>query len=520
MIVPAWYRQPAAAAAIFLAVCLVMIVLRPLLPIDETRYLAVAWEMWNSGSYIVPHLNGETYSHKPPLLFWLINLVWSAVGPSELAARLVAPTAGALAILLTGRLSLSLWPDDRARAGLSAWGLAGGGVFLLYGSTTMFDTLLAVSVILAVTSLWSLGQGRAMPATAALGAALALGILAKGPVMLLHVLPVVASYPLWRSGSSAPPSRRFLFSVGAALMIAALLVAIWLVPALASGGADYRHDILWRQSAGRMVESFAHQRPFWFFILLLPLFLWPWGWGREAAALWSRPVESQRRFLLAWAGGALLAFSLISGKQIHYLIPALPALALLLSGRARARIGTLERLVPLAPALFLIVAAVAIMVTMHVPDWMDGTTMSPVGVAVAAVLVGVTALQVCLVRSRLAARAYAAPVSLIALHLIAFEALWATSDSSRVASLLSTFAKHGVATTDERYAGQHSFLARLPDPVKVLRSAQELDLWMSSHPEGLLLTRQETADPTLELLRQDRLQGDLWFTYRVVEYHD
>ena len=312
---------------------------------------------------------------------------------SELAARLVAPTAGALAILLTGRLSLSLWPDDRARAGLSAWGLAGGGVFLLYGSTTMFDTLLAVSVILAVTSLWSLGQGRAMPATAALGAALALGILAKGPVMLLHVLPVVASYPLWRSGSSAPSSRRFLFSVAAALMIAALLVAIWLVPALASGGADYRHDILWRQSAGRLVESFAHQRPFWFFILLLPPFLWPWGWGREAAALWSRPIESQRRFLLAWAGGALLAFSLISGKQVHYLIPALPGLALLLSGRARDRIGTLERLVPLAPPLLMIVFAVAIMVTMHVPDWMDGTTMSPVSVAVAAVLVGATALR-------------------------------------------------------------------------------------------------------------------------------
>ena len=41
--------------------------LRPLLPIDETRYLTVAWEMWLDGSYLVPHLNGEIYTHKPPL---------------------------------------------------------------------------------------------------------------------------------------------------------------------------------------------------------------------------------------------------------------------------------------------------------------------------------------------------------------------------------------------------------------------------------------------------------------------
>ena len=46
---------------------------RPLLPVDETRYLAVAWEMWRDGNFLVPHLNGETYSHKPPLLFWLMH---------------------------------------------------------------------------------------------------------------------------------------------------------------------------------------------------------------------------------------------------------------------------------------------------------------------------------------------------------------------------------------------------------------------------------------------------------------
>ena len=67
---------------------------RPLTPVDETRYLAVAWEMWVSGDALVPHLNGEPYSHKPPLLFWLINLGWAVAGVSEWWARLVAPLCG------------------------------------------------------------------------------------------------------------------------------------------------------------------------------------------------------------------------------------------------------------------------------------------------------------------------------------------------------------------------------------------------------------------------------------------
>jgi 4-amino-4-deoxy-L-arabinose transferase-like glycosyltransferase len=39
--------------------------LLPLVPIDETRYVSVAWEMWNSDSYAVPLLNGEPYCSRP-----------------------------------------------------------------------------------------------------------------------------------------------------------------------------------------------------------------------------------------------------------------------------------------------------------------------------------------------------------------------------------------------------------------------------------------------------------------------
>ena len=92
---------------------------RPFLPVDETRYLAVAWEMWRDGNFLVPHLNGETYSHKPPLLFWLMNLGWAIFGLNDWWPRLVAPLFGLGSLYLTATLARTLWPgrEDIAAAG-------------------------------------------------------------------------------------------------------------------------------------------------------------------------------------------------------------------------------------------------------------------------------------------------------------------------------------------------------------------------------------------------------------------
>jgi len=62
-----------------LAVALAL-ALRPLLAIDETRYLSVAWEMWLRHDWWVPYLNGSPYPDKPPLSEglnggWLVSVV-------------------------------------------------------------------------------------------------------------------------------------------------------------------------------------------------------------------------------------------------------------------------------------------------------------------------------------------------------------------------------------------------------------------------------------------------------------
>jgi 4-amino-4-deoxy-L-arabinose transferase-like glycosyltransferase len=246
-----------AAALVLVA----LVLMRPLLPIDETRYLSVAWEMWLSGDPVHLTKNGATYTHKTPLLFGMINLVWLLTGVSEFAARLVGPACAVAMIGGTAVLARRLWPDQDlgVRAALILLGFA---VFLIYGSATMFDALLGLGVLGGVAALWRIGQGGGLRAWAGFGLALAFGVYAKGPVIFVHLMPLVLALPFW--APVKPKLSAVLQGFGLALLVALGLVALWLVPTLITATPEFRTELLWTQSAARVAGGMAHDRPIWF----------------------------------------------------------------------------------------------------------------------------------------------------------------------------------------------------------------------------------------------------------------
>ncbi|HER27069.1 MAG TPA: hypothetical protein ENI69_08165, partial [Rhodospirillales bacterium] len=154
---------------------------RPFLPVDETRYLAVAWEMWNGGDYLVPHLNGETYSHKPPLLFWLMTAGWSVFGINDWWPRLVAPLFGLASLFLTARAARWLWPELPIISGAAPLILLGGVFWSLFVTLTMFDMILSFCALLAINGLLHAWRRSAVGGFVIFALAVGLGILAKGP---------------------------------------------------------------------------------------------------------------------------------------------------------------------------------------------------------------------------------------------------------------------------------------------------------------------------------------------------
>ena len=306
--------------------------MRPLLPVDETRYLSVAWEMWQRQDFLVPYLNGAAYSHKPPLLFWLVHAAWSITGVNDWSARLVAPVLALIVMLQSISLAQRLWPDLAIEIKtITPWLLLGGWFFILFLTLVQFDLLLTVMVLLAWQGLL-LADNQQQRGWLITGIATGLGVLAKGPVVFLFVVPAVLLAPWWRSHDTG---RSWFAGWIFSLLLAVIIALGWAIPAGLAGGEVYRDAIFWGQSAGRVVDSFAHRSPWWLYIVALPLMLLPWLlWPtiwRSLSRVGSTLTEPGTKFIIAVVLPAVIIFSLISGKQPKYLLPILPLLILLLA---------------------------------------------------------------------------------------------------------------------------------------------------------------------------------------------
>ena len=347
--------------------------LRPLLPVDETRYASVAWEMWVHGDYLVPHLNGETYSHKPPLLFWLMNLSWAIFGVNDWTPRLIAPLFALASLFLTSAIARNLWPQSQA-ANVAPLLLIAGIFWATFSTLTMFDMMVATCTLIGMFGLLEAWRGRSLRGWTLFALGIGLGVLSKGPVILVFLLPAALAAPYWTKGARPTVAwGRWYVSIMIATLAGAAIALAWAIPAGISGGEAYRNAIFWGQSAGRVVDSFAHKKPIYWYLAILPPMLLPWLlWPSLLKAIW-RGLKNLRgprsatpdpgvRLLAVWIGVPFAIFSAFSGKAPHYLLPFLPAIAI------ASAIG-IERLPDgaraLRQALPLAVFGVLIVVTIH-----------------------------------------------------------------------------------------------------------------------------------------------------------
>ena len=316
--------------AAWLLILLLVALFLPAWPIDETRYLSIAWEMRLHGDYLLLHLNGAPYSDKGPLLFWLINAAWSVAGLHVWIVRLGVLGASLASLILFERLVLRL-DADRELARRATLILAGMICFALFSIAIMFDVVVTTCVLIALHGVLDLDERRWPRGIATMAFGLGLGLLTKGPVVLLDAGLAALLAPWWSETARLDKMRWYSSVIGGVLGG----IAVALIWALAAYGLQGFWDaIIVRQTVGRVAKSFAHARPFWWYFMVLPAMLLPWTLTVRAPwHEWKTRFAATKatRFASAWFVPAFVVFCCFSGKQMHYLLPLLPALALYLA---------------------------------------------------------------------------------------------------------------------------------------------------------------------------------------------
>ncbi len=308
----------------------------PIIPIDETRYLSVAWEMYWRKSFIVPVLNGMPYSHKTPFLFWLIHLSWFIFGVNSITPRLIVLFFSILSMYLSYKISLLIYSGRSKPAGLTLYFLPSFFLWLIWSVSIMFDIILLSFALCSIYFLLKYlfyNNGKYLFFC---GLSLGFGMLAKGPVVILYLLPIYISFYVFR-GKYNVDFRKILKMFFLHLILGTIVFSLWFIPALICGGKDYRSSILFEQTAGRVVDSFAHNKPFWWYFSIMPFLFLPLIFSENMWRAIFFLIKKYKnlfelKILMLWIFILLAIFSLISSKQIYYIIPILPFSAIVFGG--------------------------------------------------------------------------------------------------------------------------------------------------------------------------------------------
>jgi 4-amino-4-deoxy-L-arabinose transferase-like glycosyltransferase len=322
-------------AAVYLALALHGLGAADIVGDDEAREVGLVQEIV-AGHWLWPRFNDEILPDKPTLYHWLAALPVAAAGFSETTVRLPAALAGAALVGWTAVLGAEL--VGPVPGVLAAVMLATTPALFTHVRLARPDTLLVLllTVALGLAFRWW-RDGRARDATVAL-AFLGLATLAKGPVAPALFALTVGGFLVWQRELRRVPG---LFTPGG---VAALLVLGlgWYVLAFAGWGELFVREHL----LGRYVRNLAgglatggeySPQPLSFHLLFylkhLPAIFLPWS-PLLALALWNAwriggLRDPRLRFLLCWTLAPVIVFTPAEWKLRYYLLPSVPALALM-----------------------------------------------------------------------------------------------------------------------------------------------------------------------------------------------
>jgi len=314
-----------------------------LLGADEPRYAQVAREMFERQDWITPTLQGKPWLEKPALYYWQAIASYAVFGITDRAARLPAALDAALMIAAIYFFLRRFRPGSEQDGALMT---AGSAAIIGFSRAAATDMPLASTFTIALLGWYAWYESGQRIYLIAFYIFLALGTLSKGPVApalaAVIILIFAAAKRDWRA------AFRTLWIPGILPFLAVALP--WYVAVQLRNPEFFRVFILEHNLARFSQDVYRHRQPFWFYLPVLLLSLMPWTlwvilaivervrliWS-EGKSAFAAAEDSWQLFLLIWLLAPVVFFSASQSKLPGYILPAIPAGALLVSEYFAAR---------------------------------------------------------------------------------------------------------------------------------------------------------------------------------------
>jgi hypothetical protein len=308
-----------------------------LLGADEPRYAQVSREMLERSDWVTPTLQGKPWLEKPVLYYWQAMLSFRVAGVTDRAARIPGAFDATLLIVVIYLFLRRFRPGSELDGALIA---ASSTSVIGFARAAATDMPLAATFAIALLAWYAWYESRRNIYLAAFYIFLALGTLAKGPVAPALSAVIIFLFIVikrdWRT------ILRTLWIPGIILYLVAMLP--WYIAVQLRNPEFFRVFILEHNFARFSQDLYHHRQPFWFYLPVFLVAMMPWTivlilavaelvrliWS-EGKQAFSHAKDSWSLFLLIWTLVPVLFFSASRSKLPGYILPAVPAGALLVT---------------------------------------------------------------------------------------------------------------------------------------------------------------------------------------------
>ena len=302
---------------------------------DEGRYAEIPREMWVSGDWITPMLNGLPYFEKPILQYWVTAALYSVFGVSEVVSRLFAFATAFACLPLVFWLARGL-NQSREIAWRAVFFLAVSPFFILVGHINLLDQAFTLFVLIALTVFLHAQNATSVRRSQLLVVAwiaLAAAVLSKGIAAFVLTGGALVLHALVHR------ERGFLariWSLSGFLIFWVILLPWFLLVEQRNPG--FSEFFFLHEHFARFFTKVHHRDgPLWYFVPILLLAILPMfgTWREGLARAWREPHATPSfpalRFLVLWCAFVFVFFSVSQSKLPPYLLPVIPPLVLLLA---------------------------------------------------------------------------------------------------------------------------------------------------------------------------------------------
>ncbi|MBN1469126.1 MAG: glycosyltransferase family 39 protein [Fusobacteriaceae bacterium] len=296
-------------------------IFRDFTPDNELRYISISNEMIQNGYHFILKTHGNIYTDKPPLYIWLISLSKFIFGNYNSFVLCLFSIIPSFLIVLI----LNYWAKEKLNETELETGslmLITTGIFMASTVTIRMDMLMSLFITLSLFFFYRIySQTNKKYEIYGLYFSIFFALFTKGPMGL--IIPILSIILFLIIKKDKETIKKLNIKIG--LLILFGLTGLWFFLVFREGGKEYLSQLIFKQTVNRSIHSFAHARPFYYYLKNMFYTFAPWSfiylYGVINSVKNFRKISDLEKLFLIIILSTFIFLSFVSGKLDIYLLP-------------------------------------------------------------------------------------------------------------------------------------------------------------------------------------------------------